>query len=267
MTPDERDGADRQAGARLLGRRLGRGQLRHRRLRAHHGAERPGAVLGARPRRRVPPAAAPLRARLRRARASASRAARTRATRSTATCAARRTRAPGSDFATVGDDLLRRRPTRAARSRFDIRSVMRAVDRPRPRAARALGRHARRRDRGRLGRPPRRLAGVRCSASSRARSPRHGLVPADGPEQWTSGTLFPRSSKKIARAINAASGRRPVVVLANLAGFDGSPESMRECSSSTAPRSAARSSTSTARSSSASSPATTAARSWCSRSG
>jgi acetyl-CoA carboxylase carboxyltransferase component len=57
---------------------------------------------------------------------------------------------------------------------------------------------------------------------------RHGPVPADGPDQWTSGTLFPRSSKKVARAINAASGRRPVVVLANLAGFDGSPESMRE---------------------------------------
>ncbi|HWJ66701.1 MAG TPA: carboxyl transferase domain-containing protein, partial [Nocardioides sp.] len=52
--------------------------------------------------------------------------------------------------------------------------------------------------------------------------------PADGPEQWTSGTLFPRSSKKVARAINAASGRLPVVVLANLAGFDGSPESMRQ---------------------------------------
>jgi acetyl-CoA carboxylase carboxyltransferase component len=58
--------------------------------------------------------------------------------------------------------------------------------------------------------------------------PRHGLIPADGPEQWTSGTLFPRASKKIARAVNAASGRRPLVVLANLAGFDGSPESMRE---------------------------------------
>ena len=57
---------------------------------------------------------------------------------------------------------------------------------------------------------------------------RHGPIPADGPEEWSSGTLFPRSSKKIARAINAASGRRPVVVLANLAGFDGSPESMRE---------------------------------------
>jgi acetyl-CoA carboxylase carboxyltransferase component len=57
--------------------------------------------------------------------------------------------------------------------------------------------------------------------------PRIGLVPADGPEQWTSGTLFPMASKKIARAINAASGNRPVVILANLSGFDGSPESMR----------------------------------------
>ena len=57
--------------------------------------------------------------------------------------------------------------------------------------------------------------------------PRLGFVPADGPDQWTSGTLFPQSSKKIARALNAASNNRPVVVLANLSGFDGSPESMR----------------------------------------
>jgi acetyl/propionyl-CoA carboxylase alpha subunit/acetyl-CoA carboxylase carboxyltransferase component len=57
---------------------------------------------------------------------------------------------------------------------------------------------------------------------------RRGFAPADGPEQWTSGTLFPQSSKKVARAINAASGNRPVVVLANLSGFDGSPESMRK---------------------------------------
>jgi acetyl/propionyl-CoA carboxylase alpha subunit/acetyl-CoA carboxylase carboxyltransferase component len=57
--------------------------------------------------------------------------------------------------------------------------------------------------------------------------PRLGFVPADGPTQWTSGTLFPVASKKIARAINAASGNRPLVVLANLSGFDGSPESMR----------------------------------------
>jgi acetyl/propionyl-CoA carboxylase alpha subunit/acetyl-CoA carboxylase carboxyltransferase component len=58
--------------------------------------------------------------------------------------------------------------------------------------------------------------------------PRLGFLPADGPEVWTAGTLFPRASKKIARAINAASDNRPVVVLANLSGFDGSPESMRE---------------------------------------
>ena len=40
-------GADRQAVARLLRRRLGRGQLRHRRLRPDHGPERRGPVLGA----------------------------------------------------------------------------------------------------------------------------------------------------------------------------------------------------------------------------
>jgi acetyl-CoA carboxylase carboxyltransferase component len=58
--------------------------------------------------------------------------------------------------------------------------------------------------------------------------PRLGFHPADGPDQWTSGTLFPRSSKKVARAINVASGNRPLVLLANLSGFDGSPESMRK---------------------------------------
>jgi acetyl-CoA carboxylase carboxyltransferase component len=57
--------------------------------------------------------------------------------------------------------------------------------------------------------------------------PRRGPPPVDGPAQWTAGTLFPRSSKKTARAINAASGNRPLVVLANLSGFDGSPESLR----------------------------------------
>lgn len=57
--------------------------------------------------------------------------------------------------------------------------------------------------------------------------PRLGFVPADGPDQWSAGTLFPQSSKKVARAMNAASNNRPVVILANLSGFDGSPESMR----------------------------------------
>jgi acetyl-CoA carboxylase carboxyltransferase component len=56
---------------------------------------------------------------------------------------------------------------------------------------------------------------------------RLGFVPTDGPDKWSAGTLFPLSSKKIARAINAASNNRPLVVVANLSGFDGSPESLR----------------------------------------
>jgi acetyl/propionyl-CoA carboxylase alpha subunit/acetyl-CoA carboxylase carboxyltransferase component len=58
--------------------------------------------------------------------------------------------------------------------------------------------------------------------------PRMGYRPSDGPEEWNGGTLFPQSSKKVARAINAASGVRPIVLLANISGFDGSPESMRK---------------------------------------
>jgi acetyl/propionyl-CoA carboxylase alpha subunit/acetyl-CoA carboxylase carboxyltransferase component len=57
---------------------------------------------------------------------------------------------------------------------------------------------------------------------------REGYSPADGPAAWTGGTLFPLSSKKLARALTAASGNRPVVLLANLSGFDGLPESMRK---------------------------------------
>ncbi len=57
---------------------------------------------------------------------------------------------------------------------------------------------------------------------------RFGEQANEGPNEWTGGTLFPLSSKKVARAINAASGNRPVIVLANLSGFDGSPESMRK---------------------------------------
>jgi acetyl-CoA carboxylase carboxyltransferase component len=57
---------------------------------------------------------------------------------------------------------------------------------------------------------------------------RIGEIPHDGPEAWTGGTLFPLSSKKIARAINTFSGALPLVILANLSGFDGSPESLRK---------------------------------------
>lgn len=40
------------------------------------------------------------------------------------------------------------------------------------------------------------------------------------------GTIYPMAARKIARALNRASGRRPAVVLANLAGFDGSRSSL-----------------------------------------
>ena len=49
--------------------------------------------------------------------------------------------------------------------------------------------------------------------------PSLGRVPAFDPGPWTAGA---------ARAIHAASGNRPLVILANLSGFDGSPEPMRQ---------------------------------------
>jgi acetyl-CoA carboxylase carboxyltransferase component len=135
--------------------------------------------------------------------------------------------APGSDLVRVGD-IFSDATNPDRKKAFDIRSVMRAaVDNDRAplerwpamrqaEAAVVWDAH--------LGGRPVTVIGIESRPL-----PRHGLIPADGPEQWTSGTLFPRSAKKISRAINAASGRRAVVVLANLAGFDGSPESMREC--------------------------------------
>ncbi|MGI9576643.1 MAG: carboxyl transferase domain-containing protein [Microthrixaceae bacterium] len=46
-------------------------------------------------------------------------------------------------------------------------------------------------------------------------------------DRWeAAGTLYPEASRKVARGLNHASGRRPAVVLANLAGFDGSRESL-----------------------------------------
>jgi len=57
---------------------------------------------------------------------------------------------------------------------------------------------------------------------------RIGEVPYDGPESYSGGTLYPIASKKIARGINAFSGKLPLVILANLSGFDGSPESLRK---------------------------------------
>jgi acetyl-CoA carboxylase carboxyltransferase component len=132
--------------------------------------------------------------------------------------------APGSDLRRVGE-IFSDETNPGRKKPFNIRSVMRAaIDSDRP----PLERWAGMRDaeiavawEAHLGGWPVMLLGFESRPLAR-----YGPVPADGPEQWTSGTLFPRSSKKIARAINAAGGRRPVVVLANLSGFDGSPESM-----------------------------------------
>ncbi|MDQ1661869.1 MAG: hypothetical protein QOJ68_1849 [Blastococcus sp.] len=132
---------------------------------------------------------------------------------------------PSSEFTTVGDVFSptanpdRKKP-------FDIRTVMRAVT---DLDHSVLERWAGMADAdttvvldAHLGGHPVTVLGVESRPI-----PRRGSFPTDGPDQWTAGTLFPRSSKKAARAINAASGNRPLVVLANLSGFDGSPESLR----------------------------------------
>jgi acetyl-CoA carboxylase carboxyltransferase component/biotin carboxyl carrier protein len=133
--------------------------------------------------------------------------------------------APDSDLETVGE-IFSEETNPGRKKPFDVRSVMRAVadaDRePLERwAGLREGENAVAWD-AYLGGWPVSILGIESRPL-----PRFGPVPADGPEQWSAGTLFPQSSRKIARAINAASGRRPLVVLANLAGFDGSPESMR----------------------------------------
>ncbi|WP_028933361.1 carboxyl transferase domain-containing protein [Pseudonocardia spinosispora] len=132
---------------------------------------------------------------------------------------------PGCDLATLGEIFARE--TNAERKKpFDMRSLMRGVaDADHAPLERWVDMH----DAesvvvfdAHLDGQPVALIGIESRPL-----PRRGLAPIDGPSQWTAGTLFPRSSKKTARAINAASGNRPLVVLANLSGFDGSPESLR----------------------------------------
>ncbi|MFB4282774.1 carboxyl transferase domain-containing protein [Nonomuraea sp. MTCD27] len=132
----------------------------------------------------------------------------------------------GSDFTTVGEIFsARHNPDR--KKPFDIRTVMRALsDQDHP----VLERWAGMADAETSAVQDAHIGGWPvCLVGIESRSvPRRGFPPTDGPDTYTAGTLFPRSSKKTARAINAASGNRPLVVLANLSGFDGSPESMRK---------------------------------------
>ncbi|WP_370587326.1 carboxyl transferase domain-containing protein [Yimella sp. cx-51] len=133
--------------------------------------------------------------------------------------------AEDSDFTTVGD-IFSSATNPDRKKPFDIRTVMRAVA---DQDHHTLERWAGMADAdtsvvwdAHLGGIPVTLLGIESKSVAR-----RGFPPTDGPDVYTSGTLFPKSSKKTARAINAASGVRPVVVLANLSGFDGSPESMR----------------------------------------
>ncbi|HEX4982140.1 MAG TPA: carboxyl transferase domain-containing protein, partial [Ilumatobacteraceae bacterium] len=134
-------------------------------------------------------------------------------------------RLDGSPFTTVGD-IFSDRTNPDRKLAFDIRTVMAAVA---DQDHEPLERWPAMRDAdtvvvwdAHLGGHPVALLGIESRPL-----PRRGLVPADGPDGFSSGTLFPLSSKKLARAINSASGNRPVVVLANLSGFDGSPDSLR----------------------------------------
>ncbi|WP_084434291.1 ATP-binding protein [Kibdelosporangium aridum] len=132
----------------------------------------------------------------------------------------------GSDFTTVGE-IFSASANPDRKKPFDIRTVMRALsDQDHP----VLERWAGMADAETAAVQDVHLGGIPvCLLGIESRSvPRRGFPPTDGPDAYTAGTLFPRSSKKAARAINAASGNRPLVVLANLSGFDGSPESMRK---------------------------------------
>ncbi|CCH76039.1 Carbamoyl-phosphate synthase L chain ATP-binding protein [Nostocoides japonicum T1-X7] len=130
-----------------------------------------------------------------------------------------------SGFTTVGD-IFSSETNPDRKKAFDIRTVMAAVA---DQDHRTLERWAGMADAetsvvydAHLGGIPVCLIGIESKSVAR-----RGFPPTDGPDVYTAGTLFPRSSKKTARAINAASGNRPLVVIANLSGFDGSPESMR----------------------------------------
>ncbi|WP_372342025.1 carboxyl transferase domain-containing protein [Nocardia sp. CC227C] len=132
----------------------------------------------------------------------------------------------GSDFTTVGE-IFSATANPDRKKPFDIRTVMRALaDQDHP----VLERWAGMADAETAVVQDAHLGGIPvCLLGIESRGvPRRGFPATDGPDTYTAGTLFPRSSKKAARAINTASGNRPLVVLANLSGFDGSPESMRK---------------------------------------
>ncbi len=132
----------------------------------------------------------------------------------------------GQGFSTIGD-IFSSTLNPERKKPFDMRQLMGAVvDRDQP----VLERWRNMRDaetavvwESRVGGYAAGVIGIESRALSRI-----GEIPHDGPESWSGGTLFPLSSKKVARGLNAFNGRLPAVILANLSGFDGSPESLRK---------------------------------------
>src|SRR3546814_370763 len=112
----------------------------------------------------------------------------------------------GTTFTTVGE-VFSDETNPGRKKPFDIRSVMRAVidhdleplerwtDMAEAEGAVVLDAH--------LGGIPISMVGIESRPL-----PRTGQLPADGPSQRSARTLFPLSSKKVARAIHAASGHR-----------------------------------------------------------
>ena len=254
------DGAHRQAVAGLLRRRLGRGQLRDRRLRPDHGPERAGAVLGARPVGCGGRPAGALRAHLpgaRRALPAPRPDDRPGGPRRPRRAAHRRRVHPGR-----GDLRPRDEPRAQEAVRHPLGAARRR--RRRPPAAGALGGHAGRRERRRLRRAPGRAPGG--AAGHRVAAPAAAWPDADGRSDDVHGgdALPPVVEEDRARDQRrerepAAGGAGEPVRLRRLAGV-----AAGSCSWSTARRSAGRWSTSTGRSCSAWSAAITAGRSSCS---
>jgi acetyl-CoA carboxylase carboxyltransferase component len=132
----------------------------------------------------------------------------------------------GQGFATIGD-IFSTDANPERKKPFDMRQVMKAlIDRDSP----VFERWGEMKDAENAVVWEARVGGFSVGLIGIESRPlvRLGEIPHDGPESWTGATLFPLSSKKIARAINAFSRRLPLLILANLSGFDGSPESLRK---------------------------------------
>ena len=170
-------------------------------------------------------------------------------------------RCPDSDFTTVGDIFSLARPTRTARRRSTSAPLMRAVadqdHEPLERWAGMADAETAVVQDAHLGGIPVCLIGIESKSV-----PRRGFPPTDGPDAYTAGTLFPRSSQEGGPG-HQRRERQPArsSCWPTCRASTARRSRCAASSSSTAPRSAGPSSTSTARSSSPSSRATTAARS------